>query len=74
MVSVAAIDHIRGLLDEKSALLARLERARGALGDGHPALYSHAYAQGPPVWEQDWDGGKGAMMDVDGEEDSDYDD
>ncbi|KAF8529865.1 hypothetical protein JB92DRAFT_3081264 [Gautieria morchelliformis] len=54
------IEHIQALLDDKAALLSRLERARMMLGPGHPMLYS----------ERDWDGGKG-LMDVNGEEDSD---
>lgn len=33
-----AIDYINDLLDERSALLARLHRARSSLPPGHPAL------------------------------------
>ena len=65
-----AIEHIQALLDDKAALMFRLERARVVLGPGHPVLYSDKYSFGKAPWERDWDGGKG-LMDVNGEEDSD---
>ncbi|KIJ52517.1 hypothetical protein M422DRAFT_26097 [Sphaerobolus stellatus SS14] len=57
------IEHIQGLFEQKSTLLSRLERARGMLGPGHPALQTTE----EPLWEREWDGGKGIMVDVNGE-------
>ncbi|KAF8525776.1 hypothetical protein BU17DRAFT_74216 [Hysterangium stoloniferum] len=59
------IEHIQGLLDEKAALTSRLEHVCSVLGPGHPAL--HPNASLPPLWEREWDGGQGLMVDTNGE-------
>ncbi|KAG6830876.1 hypothetical protein H0H92_014241 [Tricholoma furcatifolium] len=62
------IDYINELQDERSALLARLHRARSALPPGHPALVPPISrigggedddADGVPPWEREWKGGSG---------------
>ncbi|GJJ08234.1 hypothetical protein Clacol_002443 [Clathrus columnatus] len=58
------IEHIQGLLYEKDTLTSRLERARAILSPSHPALNYTGLT--PPLWEREWDGGKGLMV-VNGE-------
>lgn len=58
----SAIDHLNALLAERATLSTRLERARAALGNGHPALAvspNHLDDKGTPLWERDWNGGTG---------------
>ncbi|EPQ52627.1 hypothetical protein GLOTRDRAFT_131862 [Gloeophyllum trabeum ATCC 11539] len=57
------IDYITALLDERSALLTRLQHARARLPPSHPAL--HPPSAPPPLWEREWTGGTG-----DGEEEA----
>ncbi|KAH9481232.1 hypothetical protein JR316_0005753 [Psilocybe cubensis] len=60
------IDHIQALLSDRSALLARLHRARSSLPPGHPALTP---ILSDPPWEREWKGGEGKLgcEDPDGE-------
>lgn len=59
------------LLDHRSALLERLQRARAAIPPGHPSLMA-APAERP--WERIWNGGiglplNGETLDQDGDDD-----
>ncbi|KAJ7285193.1 hypothetical protein C8J57DRAFT_1170449 [Mycena rebaudengoi] len=76
------IDYMNELLAERAALRSRLERARGMLPPGHPALrdaYGNGYGNGngyggeQPLWEREWKGGEGGDLggteDAEGEED-----
>ncbi|KAF8071773.1 hypothetical protein FPV67DRAFT_1667237 [Lyophyllum atratum] len=81
------IDYINELLDERSALLARLHRARSTIPPGHPALippqYSNPYLdsahkregdgeQDGALWEREWKGGHGTLGNTcDGDGDGD---
>ncbi|KAF5327022.1 hypothetical protein D9619_004126 [Psilocybe cf. subviscida] len=56
------IDHIQALLADRSALLARLHRARSSLPPGHPALIP---LSPDPLWEREWKGGNGKLGDDD---------
>ncbi|GLB40251.1 putative helix loop helix domain containing protein [Lyophyllum shimeji] len=75
------IDYINELLDERSALLARLHRARSTLPPGHPALIPPRYSnpkgeaggeEEGPLWEREWKGGHGMLGNTcdDGDESS----
>ncbi|KIY43895.1 hypothetical protein FISHEDRAFT_8102, partial [Fistulina hepatica ATCC 64428] len=55
VVLVKTIEYINLLVEERAALLQRLERARGALGT--PLASSEDDT--PPLWERRWDGGSG---------------
>ncbi|KAI0661595.1 hypothetical protein C8Q70DRAFT_910418, partial [Cubamyces menziesii] len=58
------IDYITELLDDRAALVQRLQIARGILPLGHPAAQldpRHLDAQGVPLWDREWNGG----MDLD---------
>jgi len=57
-----AIDHIQQLVADRSALLARLHRARSSLPPGHPMLTP--LIPDPP-WEREWKGGEGRLGDED---------
>lgn len=59
------IEHIQGLLQQQSVLLSRLERARAILGPDHPILMDGPVER---LWEREWDGGKGTMVDIYGNE------
>ncbi|TFK49611.1 hypothetical protein OE88DRAFT_1662139 [Heliocybe sulcata] len=61
------IDYVTGLLDERRALLVRLEHARARLRPDHPALRPSS-ANTIPLWEREWTGGTGDG-DLDEEED-----
>ncbi len=64
LVFSSAIDHITGLIADRSALQQRLELARGMLPLGHPSLpveLGHLDSSGLPLWEREWNGG----MDLD---------
>ncbi|KAF8181325.1 hypothetical protein BJ912DRAFT_614228 [Pholiota molesta] len=52
------IEHIQALIADRSALLARLHRARSSLLPGHPAL--SPLIPDPP-WEREWKGGSGRL-------------
>lgn len=61
------------LLDQRSDLLERLQRARNSIPPGHPALI-HGPIDRP--WERTWNGGvglplNGETLDQDGDDDSD---
>lgn len=73
------IEYINELLDERSALLARLHRARTTLPPGHPALIvpprkrsgqdtnsipSGQEEEDGPLWEREWQGGLGKLGDM----------
>lgn len=76
----AAIDYINELLDERSALLARLHGARTTLPPGHPALIvpprkrmvqdinnippGQEDDDEGPLWEREWQGGLGKLGDM----------
>ena len=60
-----AIDYMQDLLAERSALLARLHRARASLPLGHPALVP---LSPDPAWEREWKGGEGRLGDEEAEE------
>lgn len=77
--SYTAIEYINELLDERSALLARLHRARTTLPPGHPALIvpprkrsgqdtnsipSGQEEEDGPLWEREWQGGLGKLGDM----------
>ncbi|KAG6821339.1 hypothetical protein H0H93_000200 [Arthromyces matolae] len=75
------IDYINELLDDRRTLLARLHRARSSLPPGHPALIplkQYSAAEEPdaddedyiPLWEQEWKGGQGMIIDGDDEDSS----
>ncbi|KAG5647349.1 hypothetical protein DXG03_000417 [Asterophora parasitica] len=69
------IDYINELMEERSALLARLHSARSTLPPGHPALipdtqYTDEGEEGP-LWQREWKGGHGTLGNiVDGDESS----
>lgn len=65
LILCQAIEHLQDLLEQKSELLSRLERTRSILGPNHPALRQNFGEQ--PLWEREWDGGKGIMVDVNGD-------
>ncbi|PPQ91707.1 hypothetical protein CVT25_012848 [Psilocybe cyanescens] len=67
------IDHIQALISDRSALLARLHRARSSLPPGHPVLTP---VLSDPPWEREWKGGDGRLGDEepDGEGASDGED
>ncbi|KAH9929995.1 uncharacterized protein B0H18DRAFT_994746 [Fomitopsis serialis] len=68
------IDHIHLLLSDREALFSRLQAARQALGEGHPALVLNTELRdisGVPLWEREWNGGTGTD---DGADDDDGDD
>ncbi|EMD31332.1 hypothetical protein CERSUDRAFT_119893 [Gelatoporia subvermispora B] len=72
------IDHIRSLLTDRGALLARLNYARSTLARGHPALSvapQHVDEHGVPLWDREWKGGTGTNEDgnEDGEGEGDAD-
>ena len=58
----AAIDYLQDLLADRQGLLARLQRARGALPHGHPALMP-PHTDEIPLWEREWTGGQNANDD-----------
>ncbi|KAJ7077132.1 hypothetical protein B0H15DRAFT_955233 [Mycena belliarum] len=64
-----SIDYMHELLSERAALGARLERARGALPPGHPALAPPGHAEAEPLWEREWKGGVHAEEDADDDDD-----
>ncbi|KAF5340911.1 hypothetical protein D9758_012185 [Tetrapyrgos nigripes] len=64
------IDYINELLNDRQALLERLERARSALGPNHPSCQPPSDCT--PLWEQEWKGGSG--KDGDAEEDDEEED
>ncbi|KAG6857411.1 hypothetical protein H0H87_004773 [Tephrocybe sp. NHM501043] len=80
------IDYINELIDDRSALLARLHRARSSLPPGHPALIPAPYTSqrpGPdgehrsideqeicPLWEREWKGGHGTLGNCGDDDDS----
>ncbi|KAG6865967.1 hypothetical protein C0991_009969 [Blastosporella zonata] len=79
------IDYINELIDDRSALLARLHRARSSLPPGHPALIPLPYLnQHPgldaerrdgdedtcPMWEREWTGGHGTLGNCGDDDDS----
>ncbi|PFH47853.1 hypothetical protein AMATHDRAFT_151129, partial [Amanita thiersii Skay4041] len=57
------IDYINELISERTALLARLERARYSLPHSHPAL---APPLEQPLWEREWKGGEGRLGCING--------
>ena len=62
LTSFVAIDHISALLAERAVLSSRLNQARAALPNGHPALScasKHLDDKGTPLWEREWTGGTG---------------
>ncbi|OBZ72349.1 hypothetical protein A0H81_07757 [Grifola frondosa] len=62
------IDYVNALLSDHHALMARLEFARGALTQGHPALLVASKIldeRGVPLWEREWNGGSGIADDAD---------
>jgi hypothetical protein len=64
----AAIDYIRDLISERSALLSRLQRAREMLPQDHPCVTSLSSSKnGIPLWEREWNGGTGKDLDADNE-------
>jgi len=54
------------LLEERSSLLTRLQRARASLPPGHPALTA---LNPDPPWEREWKGGEGTFDPGDGDGD-----
>ena len=64
-MTLLAIDYMQDLLAERSALLARLHRARASLPPGHPALVP---LSPDPAWEREWKGGEGRLGDEEAEE------
>ena len=65
LLVLLAIDYVQDLLAERSALLARLHRARASLPPGHPALVP---LSPDPAWEREWKGGEGRLGDEEAEE------
>ena len=65
LLILLAIDYVQDLLAERSALLARLHRARASLPPGHPALVP---LSPDPAWEREWKGGEGRLGDEEAEE------
>ncbi|KAG6919183.1 hypothetical protein DXG01_008481 [Tephrocybe rancida] len=77
------IDYINELIDDRSALLARLHGARSSLPPGHPALVPSNQYSGSgnerregededtgPLWEREWKGGHGTLGNCGDDEDS----
>ncbi|KAK7032273.1 hypothetical protein VNI00_013232 [Paramarasmius palmivorus] len=62
------IDYINELLNDREALLTRLERARGVLTPEHPSLMK---SDAQPLWEREWKGGSGKDADADDDDDED---
>ncbi|KAL5504282.1 hypothetical protein ACEPAH_8356 [Sanghuangporus vaninii] len=62
------IDYIHELLEDRKALLERLNRARSKLSPGHPALVP---LQDVCLWEREWTGGTGTTDDGDSDDEDD---
>ncbi|KAJ7170869.1 hypothetical protein C8R43DRAFT_69508 [Mycena crocata] len=62
------IDYMTELLADREALRARLDRARAALPQGHPA---RTPLHPDPLWEREWKGGVHADEDAEAEDDED---
>ncbi|KAI0058661.1 hypothetical protein BV25DRAFT_1772796, partial [Artomyces pyxidatus] len=71
IVLAKTVDYIQELLSERQGLVARLQRARGSLPRGHPALLRET--DDLPLWEREWTGGEGANDDEGGEGSDDDD-
>lgn len=72
MIDILAIEYVTELLNEHSALLTRLHRAKSLLPLGHPALVPPC--AGEPLWEREWKGGEGKIDEEGGDEDDENND